>query len=106
MIAERRHELDRHEFGLPGCTPEAASFATGNKTRGWRLRGPPVSSPLRRGRDLRRRTFVGNEVGLIMQQAADAGVQALTWTGRTGQAWVTIKNGVIRTGVNRRGHVR
>ncbi len=35
-------------------------------------------------------------VGLITQQAAEAGLQAFTWTGRGGQVWVTVRNGVIQ----------
>jgi hypothetical protein len=36
------------------------------------------------------------QAGLITQHAADAGVQAFSWTGRTGQVWVTVRNGVIQ----------
>jgi RHS repeat-associated protein len=47
------------------------------------------------------------QAGLITQQAAEAGVQAFTWTGRTGQVWVTIRNGVIQNaGVNPLGALR
>jgi len=47
------------------------------------------------------------QAGLLTQQAAEAGVQAFTWTGRTGQVWVTIRNGVVQNaGVNPLGAFR
>lgn len=47
------------------------------------------------------------QVGIITQDAANAGVQAFTWNGITGQVWVTVRNGVIQNaGVNRIGSFR
>ena len=47
------------------------------------------------------------QAGLITQQAAEAGLQAFTWTGRSGQVWVTVRNGVIQNaGVNPLGALR
>jgi hypothetical protein len=47
------------------------------------------------------------QAGLLTQQAAEAGVQAFTWTGRTSQVWVTIRNGVVQNaGVNPLGAFR
>lgn len=47
------------------------------------------------------------QAGLINQQAAEAGVQAFTWTGRSGQVWVTVRNGLIlNAGVNPVGAFR
>lgn len=47
------------------------------------------------------------QAGLITQQAADVGLQAFTWTGRSGQVWVTVRNGVIQNaGVNPLGAFR
>lgn len=47
------------------------------------------------------------QAGLITQQAAEAGVQAFTWSGRAGQVWVTIRNGVVQNaGVNPLGAFR
>jgi hypothetical protein len=41
------------------------------------------------------------QAGLITQHAADAGVQAYTWTGRSGQVWAAVRNGIIQNaGVN------
>jgi hypothetical protein len=41
------------------------------------------------------------QAGIITPDAANAGVQAYTWTGETGQVWVTVKDGVIQNaGVN------
>ncbi len=47
------------------------------------------------------------QAGLITQHAAEAGVQAFTWAGRTGPVWVTVRNGVIQNaGVNPLGAFR
>jgi hypothetical protein len=47
------------------------------------------------------------QAGLLTQQAAESGVQAFTSAGRTGQVWVTIRNGVIQNaGVNPPGSFR
>lgn len=44
---------------------------------------------------------------LIPPQAAEEGMQAFTWTGRIGQVWVTVRNGVIQNaGVNMPGAFR
>lgn len=45
--------------------------------------------------------------GIITAQAARAGVDAYTWSGRTGQVWVTVRNGTIENaGVNPVGSFR
>lgn len=47
------------------------------------------------------------EAGIITQDAAAAGVQAFTWTGNTGQIWVTVRDGLIlNAGVNPLGGLR
>ena len=47
------------------------------------------------------------QAGLITKQAAEAGLQAFTWTGRSGQVWVTVRNGVVHNaGVNPLGDFR
>jgi RHS repeat-associated protein len=47
------------------------------------------------------------QAGLITREAAEAGVLASTWTARTGQVWVTSRNGVIlNAGVNPPGAFR
>ena len=41
------------------------------------------------------------QASIITEQAANVGVQAFTWTGQTGQVWVTVLNGLIQNaGVN------
>jgi len=46
-------------------------------------------------------------VGLISQEAANAGVQAFTWAGPDGQIWVTVRNDLIQNaGLNLPGAFR
>lgn len=47
------------------------------------------------------------QAGLITQQAAQSGVNAFTWTARSGQVWVTVRDGVVQNaGVNPLGTSR
>ena len=49
----------------------------------------------------------GVTAGIITQDAANSGMQAFTWVARSGQVWVTVRNGLIQNaGVNPAGAFR